>query len=43
LFLSQNLNGACDGLLLSWVIVLRSVLYNVPGLLVCYWLLAAGA
>ena len=37
------LNGARDGLLLGWFIVLLSIPYNVLGLLVCYGLLAAGA
>ena len=37
------LNGARDGLLLGWFIVLLSLPYNVLGLLVCYALLAAGA
>ena len=36
------LNGARDGLLLGWFIVLLSVPYNALGLLVCYGLLAAG-
>jgi hypothetical protein len=36
-------NGARDGLLMGWLIVLLSVPYNVLGLLVCYGLLVAGA
>jgi hypothetical protein len=36
------LNGARDGLILGWVVVLLSVPYNVLGMLVCYGLLATG-
>jgi len=36
------LNGARDGLIMGWLIVLLSVPYNVLGLLVCYSLLQAG-